>query len=682
MTSSHFARPILQTCAAAALLALSACTMQQREAPPALGFDPTELSSDIAPGADFFGYVNQSWIDNNPIPEEYTSYGVIRQVVERTEEQVRTLVETAALPDEGGEINNTIGALYASFLNTAAVDEQGLDGLQPLLADINAVDSVASLWQLFANWQRHPVNVPVAFFTETDADDPDVVRLYLWQAGLSLPDRDYYLSDKEDLVATRAEFAAHVERMFELAEWRAPKDVGETVLGIETALAEKHWTRVQNRDRQKIYRNQFDPDTAAALTPELSWPAFFEAAGVARQDTFVIAQDTYYQALPELLADFDVAAWQLYLKFHVLSAFAPYLTQPFVDENFAFMGKTLRGQEALRPRWKRAISFINGSAGELLGQQYVAKHFPESSKLRVATLVENLRSAFGTSIENLEWMSDTTKGDALRKLEAFRAKLGYPDQWRDFTKLSASPDDLLGNVLRAGEFNYAYEIAKLSRPTDRSEWGMSPQTVNAYYRPTFNEIVFPAAILQAPFFDASADDAANYGAIGAVIGHEFSHGFDDQGRKFDGAGRLRDWWTEDDAQQYEARAERLVTQYDAYQPIPDTPINGRLTLGENIADLAGVTMAYRAYRASLGGVEAPVIDGFTGDQRFFIAYAQTWRGHIRPERLREQLLSDPHSPYRYRVLGVLKNVPEFHEAFGLSDSDAMYLPPEEQVQIW
>ncbi len=666
------------------VLALGACTnASTAPAGPAgpAGIEPAELSTRIRAQDDFFAYVNERWIAANPIPDDYTAYGVGRMVFDRTEEQIHALVERTRGNARDADAQR-IGALYAAFMDETGVEAAGLKGLQPLFEQIDAITDHEDVWRAFGSLQPQGVRAPLAFYTDADAADPEVVRLYVWQSGLGLPDRDYYLEPDDKLAQAREDYRAHIANLYTLAGWPQGEAAADAILALETSLAEVQWSRVQNRDRQRIYTNKFTLAEADSHTPGLSWSSFFAAAGIPRQPLFILAQDTYFARLGELVASHDVATWRAYLKLHTLKTFAPYLAKAFVDEHFDFEGRKLRGQKAQRPRWKRGVALVNSAAGELLGKLYVAEHFPADAKRKISALVENLRAAFADSIDGLDWMSQPTKAQARAKLEAFTAKLGYPDSWRDYAGLDVTSDDLLGNVMRANAFNYAHEVDKLSAPTDRSEWGMTPQTVNAYYRPTFNEIVFPAAILQPPFFDADADDALNYGAIGAIIGHEFSHGFDDQGRKFDGSGRLRDWWQAADAEGYEYRAAALVEQFDAYEPLPDTNINGKLTLGENIADLAGITMAYRAYRLSLGDRPAPVIAGLTGDQRFFISYARSWRGHMREERLREILLSDPHAPGEYRVLGIVRNVPEFHDAFDVQPGDGMYLSPEQRVQVW
>lgn len=644
------------------------------------GIDPAELDADVRPAEDFFKHVNGKWLDATPIPADRVRYGTLDQLVERVELQTRAVVE-AANASAGGEAKQ-IADIYQAYMDQDAINQAGLKPLDDLFTEIAALRTHDDIWRAFARLSILGVETPLALFTETDADNPDLVLAYVWQSGLGLPDRDYYFETNPKLIAARDAYVAHIGRMYELAGWPEGATDAVRLMALETAIANQHWTAVQNRDRQRIYRNKFNLLKAWEHTNGLDWRSWFSALGYSQQGEFVLAQDTYFAALRDVLLAHDVETWQRYLRFRVLKAFAPYLPQAIDAENFAFEGTVLRGQPQQRDRWKRAMSLLNQIAGEPLGKLYVVRHFPESSKQRIRALVEELRVAFGDSIRSNDWMSEVTRTEALAKLESFGMKLGYPDVWRDYSGLVTSPTDAIGNVRRGFVFEHAHTLNQIGKAPDRNEWGMTPQTVNAYYRPTFNEIVFPAAILQSPFFDPTADDAANYGAIGAVIGHEFSHGFDDQGRKFDGTGRLRDWWQADDATRYEARAKRLVEQYNTYEPIPGTKINGELTLGENIADLAGVIMAYRAYLHSLKGQPAPVIDGLTGEQRFFMAFARVWRQKAREEAEREQLLTDSHSPARYRVIGVLRNVPEFHGAFGVKDGDGMYLGPAEQVKIW
>ena len=666
-----------------ALLLLAACSqISQAPEPATAGFDISELDSSIRPADDLFAHVNGKWLAATPIPDDQVRYGTFQQMIERVETQVRTVVEeTAAAPKPAGEAR-LIADLYRGFMDEQAIEAAGLKPLEDLFADIGSLKTHDDVWRAFGRLAVQGVESPIGLFTETDADNPDLVLAYAWQSGLGLPDRDYYFSDEPKLKAAREAYVAHIARLYVLAGWADGDVDAQKLLALETVIANHHWTPVQNRDRQRIYRNKFTLISAWEHTNGLDWRSWFAAQGYIQQGEFVLAQDTYFAALKDIVHAHDVETWKRYLRLRTLKTFASYLPKAIDAENFDFEGKTLRGQQTQRERWKRAMSLIDQLAGEPLGKLYVARYFPEASKASIRALVEELRVAYRQSIERNDWMSDVTRAAAIAKLDSFDMKLGYPDVWRDFSSLATSPTDLLGNVRRATAFEHAFAISHIGKAPDRNEWGMTPQTVNAYYRPTANEIVFPAAILQPPFFDPSADDAANYGAIGAIIGHEFSHGFDDQGRKFDGTGRLRDWWQPDDAERYEARAKRLVTQFNTYEPLPGTKINGELTLGENLADLAGVTMAFRAYMISLGGKPAPVIDGLSGEQRFFIAYAQAWRLKARDEYLRQTLLTDSHSPAEYRVTGILKNVPEFHAAFGAKDGDRLYLSPADQVRIW
>ncbi|MCZ6616901.1 MAG: M13 family metallopeptidase [Gammaproteobacteria bacterium] len=646
---------------------------------PILGFDPADLHNEVRPQDDFFAYVNAIWIANTPIPPEWSRYGVSTIVYERTEAQVRSLIEVAAANAESPD-DARIGALFASFMNRAQIEAVGLTGLAASMSEIDAINSHDGVVDHFARLWALNVDGPVRLLNDADASTPERTIAYFWQGGLGLPDRDYYLKDDAKFTEIQQAYRTHIKNMAGLAGWSEQTKIAETIYRIEHHLAKIQWSGVQNRDRERIYGNRFTFDAARDNDP--MWGRLVRAGNLGEIEYLVIAQDDYFESLPGFVRDTSVADWRIYLKWKLLKSFARLLPEAIVTENFDFEGRVLHGRESQRPRWKRGVALTNTLVGELVGKLYVERHFPPTAKAKIREMVENLRKAFSRSIDELTWMSDATKAAAQVKLAGFTGKLGYPDKWIDYSTLHFDPEDLIDNVFKARAFEYLREIEKLHKPTDRSEWGMSPQTVNAYYRATFNEIVFPAAILQAPYFDPRMDDAHNYGAIGSVIGHEFSHGFDDQGRKFDASGRLRDWWTPDDAEQYEARAGRLVDQYARFQPLADLNINGELTLGENIGDLAGVIMAYRAYRISLGGVETPDIDGFSGAQRFFIGFATGWRGHSRDESLREQLLSDPHSPARYRVMGVLPNISEFHDAFATKPGDGMYLAEEERVKIW
>lgn len=649
---------------------------------PQVGFDRAELDPAIRPQDDFYAWVNGRWIDSTEIPPEWSRYGTMQIVYERTEEQLKTIIQNAAASNAAADSNSRkTGDLYNSFMNIGRAEELGISPLAPELARIDSLRDHDELIRYFGRALAAGITGPINFYVDGDAARPDRTLAYFWQDGLGLPDRDYYLSDSPKLADVRREYRTHIDKMFRLAGW-TDANAAEVILRIETQLAERHWTRVQNRDREKIYSNKYTIKDADFLSPGLDWGAFLEAAEFGALDQIIIAQTEYFAELGKIVRTIPMEDWRIYLRFNTLRAFASYLNEAIVAEDFNFRRRVLRGQEQIRPRWKRGIRIVNGSLGEAVGKIYVEKHFPREAKKRVDTMIENLRAAFRQSIDSLEWMTDETKNAAQEKLSLFTAKIGYPDKWQDYSALEIDPTDLVGNIRRANEFEHRDAVAKLAKPVDRSEWGMTPQTVNAYYRATLNEIVFPAAILQAPFFDVEADDAFNYGAIGAVIGHEFSHGFDDQGRKFDGRGRLEDWWTDLDAREYEDRSAGLIEQYDAFRPIPDQAINGELTLGENIADLAGLIMAYRAWRILVRDAEPPEIGGFSGDERFFIGYAAIWRTKIRDEALREMLLSDPHSPPKYRVTGALRNMQEFYDAFNIEAGDGMFLRDDQRVNIW
>ena len=642
------------------------------------------VSFDLAvrPQDDFYQYVNGPWLARTEIPPDFSSYGAMTEVFERTEAEVRSVIESAAASEApSGSDAQKIGDLYLDYLDVDAIDKLGVAPLADAFAAIEAIDSYEMLIGYFGAALIKGIDGPVAFYVDAHAEDPTRSLAYLWQDGLGLPDRDYYLSDDEKFVEIRQQYVAHIDRLLSLGG-RPAKGAGERVLSLERALAEAQWTRVENRNRELIYGNRVDREARAGFSPGFDWTAFLAAADIGDPELVVFAQTSYLQQLGGLIRGRSLEDWRDYANFKLLTSFAPFLSREIDGANFEFYGRTLRGQESQPERWKRGTRFVNGSVGELVGKLYVAEYFPPEYRQKVRAMVENLRTAFGQAIDSLEWMSVETRTAARAKLAAFNVKIGYPDRWRDYSLMEVQRGDLLGNVIRARAFEYHREVAKLSKPVDRLEWGLTPQTVNAYYRPTFNEIVFPAAILQAPFFDAAADDAYNYGGIGSVIGHEFSHGFDDQGRKFDGDGRLRDWWTDADAREYESRAAKLVEQYSAFQPLPDVGINGELTLGENIGDLAGLIVAYRAYELSLGEQPAPQIDGLSGQQRFFVGFARAWRSKIRDERLREQLLRGPHSPARYRVMGILPNISEFYSAFDVKAGDAMYLQPDARVKIW
>ncbi|MEN8145523.1 MAG: M13 family metallopeptidase [Gemmatimonadota bacterium] len=666
-------------------LALIGSPLIAQEAPAELGLG-VELSNfddSVRPQDDFFRHVNGGWLEKTEIPADRSNYGSFTVLAEDAEANLRAIIQEAAdEPDrmEGSDVQK-IGDLYASFMNTEFIGQRGLSPLQDEMDRIAELSTKADVISYMGYAQTARTQAPFRFFVGQDAKNSTEYISYLSQSGLGLPDRDYYFDESDRFAEIRTEYVKYVEDLLTLGGQEAPQAAARAIMEIETRIASDHWTRVQNRDRNATY-NKHDIGSASELAPGFDWTAFLNAAQVGQVEEFIIRQPSFFEALPAIVAETPLEDWKAYFSYKLLNSWAPNLPQEFVARNFDFFGRTLRGTEENRPRWKRGVAAVQGSLGEMLGGRYVERHFLPESKVRMETMVENLRAVFGTSIDGLEWMQDDTKEQAQAKLEKFVSKIGFPDQWKDYSGLEIRQDDLIGNLMRSRAVEYRRMTDKLGKPVDRGEWFMTPQTVNAYYSSTMNEIVFPAAILQPPFFNVEADDAVNYGAIGAVIGHEFSHGFDDQGRKSDGDGNLRDWWTEKDGEEFKSRAGRLVDQYNEFSPIEGMNVNGELTLGENIGDLAGLTMAYRAYKRSLGGEEAPVIDGFTGDQRFFLGWAQVWRRKYRSEELRRRLVTDPHSPSEYRTNGILANMPEFHEAFETREGDGMYQAPQERVKIW
>ncbi len=659
------------------------CTAEQGDREPGLGIELTNLDMGVRPQDDFYQHVNGTWLENTQIPADKSNYGSFSLLADEAEENIRAIIEEAADDDNlaEGSDGQKIGDFYSSFMNEDAVEERGLQPLATTFERIGRITNHADVVEYFGYSQTARVQSPIGFFVRQDAKNSEQYIAYIGQSGLGMPDRDYYFKTDERFVQIRAAYIEHIERMLAMAEFPDPAGAARTIMDLETRIAENHWTRVQNRDRDSTY-NKVDLAGAAELAPRIDWRNFLVAADVGGVEEFVVRQPSYLQALDGLILDTPVADWKTYSNWKLISRWAGNLPQQFVDENFDFYQRTLRGTEDVRPRWKRGVSAVQGALGEMLGSVYVERHFQIEKKARMDELVANLRQAFEISIDGLEWMGDETKQQAQEKLRKFTPKIGYPDEFKDYSELEVRDDDLIGNVMRSTAVEYRRMIDKLGSPVDPNEWFMTPQTVNAYYSSSRNEIVFPAAILQPPFFNVDADDATNYGAIGAVIGHEFSHGFDDQGRKSDGDGNLRNWWTEEDESEFKRRADGLVAQYDGFNPIDDMHVNGEMTLGENIGDLAGLTMAFRAYKLSLNGQEAPVIDGYTGEQRFFMGWAQVWQRRYRDDELRRRLLTDSHSPSEYRTNGIVSNMPEFVEAFDVQPGDGMYKAPEERVKIW
>ncbi len=646
------------------------------------GIDLASMDTSVAPQQDFFRYVNGKWIDNTQIPGDKARWGSFDELRENAEKDVLVLIqELSATEHPLNSDEQKIADLYKSFLDETLIERLGLTPLNDDLARIDKIKTHADLAQLWGEWQAYGIGIPVELYVSQDQKKSDQYITGAYQAGLGLPDRDYYLKDDARSLELVSKYQAYIAKLLTLAGVAKAEQAATNIVAIEKKIAALHWSRVENRDRTKTY-NKLTLAELNTLAPGLQWNRFFAAAELGDIEAVIVNQPTYVTALAKMQAQVPVAQWQQYLKFHLISSNAGNLSKAFVDENFDFYGKTLSGVEEQRTREKRAMAIANTNLGFLVGKKYVAKHFKPEAKARMDLMIENLRAAFGESINELTWMSEDTKKQAQVKLAKFNNKIGYPDKWRDYDCVTIAPNDLIGNLRRSAVCEHQRAVARLGKPVDRTEWGMTPQTVNAYYSSTMNEIVFPAAILQAPFFNVEADDAVNYGAIGAVIGHEFTHGFDDQGRHSDGDGNLRDWWTEEDAAQFKSRAQLMVDQYSAFNPIDDLHLQGALGLGENIADLGGVTLAYRAYKNSQAGKSGKTIDGFTPEQRFFMGWSQVWRIKYRDEALRQQVINGPHSPGMYRVLGPLSNMPEFYEVYGVKPGDGMYREEKVRVKIW
>jgi putative endopeptidase len=652
------------------------------------GIDTDQLNPAIRPQDDLFRHVNGTWLDSAEIPEDRSVYGTFHRLRDEAEAQLRVIVESAAAAATAGESepgseSRKVGDLYNSFLDEETVDRLGAEPIADQLATVDAITDRPGLIRALGALDRSGTGGPFGYFVNGDAKQSDRYIMYLSQGGLSLPDESYY---REDTFAEiRTEYVGHVERILTLAGRPDPADAAVRIMALETRLAQSHWDRVTNRDATKTY-TKLDRAGLDALIPEFDWSIWLAAVEIPERAfaEVVVRQPTYFTALGRALVEVPLEDWKTWLSWRVVHSAASLLSKPFVEENFAFYGRTLTGAPQLRERWKRGVSMVEGALGEAVGKLYVERHFSPEAKSRMVELVANLVEAYRQSISTLEWMSEETRVRALDKLDRFTPKIAYPDTWRDYSALRIEPGDLVGNVRRAGEYELAREIAKVGGPVDRDEWFMTPQTVNAYYNPLMNEIVFPAAILQPPFFDADADDAANYGAIGAIIGHEIGHGFDDQGSKYDGDGNLQDWWTDADRAEFEKRTARLIEQYDVLEPrqTPGHHVNGALTVGENIGDLGGLSIAYAAYRIALGGAEPPELDGLTGWQRFFISWAQGWRGKGRDTEVIRRLALDPHSPEEFRCNAVVRNIDAFHQAFELTADDDLWLEEEARVRIW
>ena len=673
----------------AAIALLISCSGDRRPAdagatkPTAAGIDRSAFDKGVRPQDDAFKHVNGAWLTKTEIPADKSSYGTFDILVDKSQDDLRAIVEEAAkMPNRTpGSDAQKIGDFYESFMNEARAEALGLSPLQTELATIDGLKTKTDLARYFGRMFKLNLINPLVGFVDGDAQQPDRETLYVVQGGLGLPDRDYYLKDDPKLREYRDKYVVFLTTILKLGNQTAPEAAAKDIFNLETRLARAHWTNVESRDAVKTYNKRTLADLPKEF-PGFDWTAWTTELGIPQAPVVIISQPSYVKSFAATVNELPVDRWKPYLRASLLNGFAPYLSKPFVDAEFGFYSQTLRGVRENQPRWKRGVNTINANLGEMLGKLYVDRHFTPQAKARMEALVENLRKAFREGIDRLEWMGPETKKEAQEKLAKFRPKVGYPSKWRDYSRVQIAKEDLVGNVTRAVIAENEFQLGKVGKPIDPEQWGMTPQTVNAYYNPVRNEIVFPAAILQPPFFNLEADDAVNYGAIGGVIGHEMGHGFDDQGRRYDAKGVLRDWWQPKDAEEYMKRAKLLVDQYNAYEPLPGLRVNGELTLGENIGDLTGVVISHRAYQLSLGGQPAPVIEGLSGDHRFFFGWVQAWRAKERDDALRQQVLTNPHAPEMYRANGPLRNVSEFYSTFDVKQGDQMFLSPEARAKIW
>lgn len=642
------------------------------------GLDHSHIDPQVRPQDDLFRHFNGKWLTEYEIPEDRASDGVFRATYDKAEAQVREIIEGATGSDEAQKISD----LYLSFMDTDAIAARGITPLADDLAAIDQISDLASFISTMSTFEIQGIGGLTGAAIYSDPMNSSFNIFHIGQGGISLPDEAYYREEQYQPI--REAFVAHIEKMATLAGISLS---GSTILALETEIASHHWDQVKDRDANATY-NKLTLDEFKALSPNFHWDLWFTGAQIplSALTGINVREPSFFSGVSEMLGRFDseIEIWKSWLKWNVITSSAAFLTDEIVQENFNFFSTTLTGTPTLRERWKRGVGLVQGSLGEAIGKVYVSRHFSPESKRAMVALVDNLIEAYRQGINELPWMSDVTKEKALLKLSKFNAKIGYPDKWRDYSTLTIARDDLIGNLRRISEFHHGYEIAKIGQPVDINEWHMTPQTVNAYYMPVMNEIVFPAAILQPPFFNLEADAAANYGAIGAIIGHEIGHGFDDQGSKYDGDGNLVDWWSESDRAAFDLLAGKLIEQYDALCPVstPDTHVNGAFTVGENIGDLSGLEIAHKAYKISLKGQPAPVIDGLTGDQRFFYSFAQAWRGKNRPEETKRRIATDPHSPNEFRCNQIVRNLNAFYEAFGVTDKDALWLDPADRVRIW
>ncbi|MGR2919190.1 M13 family metallopeptidase [Acinetobacter sp. 1125_18A] len=647
------------------------------------GIDHQYFDQNVKGNDDFYQHVNGGWLKNTEIPADKSRWGTFDILHEESLKQLHDIVDELSKQQlVEGSSEQKVASLYANFMDEKSIEALGI---QPIQAEINNVDALKSkkdIAQLAAHFSRIGVTSPFDVGIDQDMKNSTEMVAMLGQSGLGLPDRDYYLKNDAKFKKIRSQYLKYIEKTLTLAGDKQAAQHAQGILKLETQIAKIQWSNVQNRDVTKLY-NIYKTQDLAKLSPKIDWQTYLEKQELSDKiKTIQVIQPSYFKGLSPIVDNTSLEVWKAYFKFHLVSDFSSLLSQAFVDNSFDFYSKQLREIKEQKPRWKRGVQLVEGTLGESLGQIYVKKYFSAEKKQRMEVLVQNLMKAYSQSIDKLDWMSPTTKVQAQKKLASFAVKIGYPNKWRDYSALEIKNNDLIGNVIRSREFEHQYALNKLGKPVDRDEWGMTPQTINAYYNASLNEIVFPAAILQPPFFDMDADDAVNYGAIGAIIGHEISHGFDDQGSQFDELGNMKNWWTAEDHRKFKEKTNTLVAQYNAYEPIKGYHVNGELTLGENIADNSGLAIAYKAYQLSLNGKAAPVLDNLTGEQRFYIGWAQAWRSKITDAMQVEFLKRDPHSPDKVRGNATLLNQAPFYDAFHIQQGDKMYLPANKRVTIW
>jgi len=640
------------------------------------------MNPSIKPGDDFNAYVNGNWIDQTEIPADKSQYGLYTQLRENAQANVKAIIEESAKGNfPKGSDEQKVGDLYQSFMDIKTRNAIGIAPLKVHFDAINTVENHAELAVLMAKLNVLGYEGPFGIYQYVDFKKPDTYMMFSWQSGLGLPDREYYFNEGKASEDIRQKYKLHIETMLSLVEIKKPKLTATVVYNLEEKLARHQLKKEQTRDMVALY-NRIPTDELEQLMPDFNWQGYMTEMQLSELDALVVTQLDYMKTLNGIFKTTKLADWKSYLKWKVTSSTAERLTKTLDEQNFQFYHQTLQGIEKQEPMWRRGVNTVNNNIGEIVGKVYVKKHFPSEAKQRMSEIVKNLLNAYEDSINNLDWMTNETKAQALDKLSKFSTKIGYPDKWKDYSALTIDKTDYFGNMERAAKLAFKQKLKKQKGTVQKHEWNMNPQTVNAYYYPPLNEIVFPAAILQPPFFDLNAEDAVNYGAIGSVIGHEIGHGFDDSGSTFDGNGVLRNWWTDKDKDEFNKRTSALVKQYNAYTPFEDLHVNGEFTLGENIGDLGGISIGLKAYKLSLNGKEAPIIDGFTGEQRVFLGYGQFWRNKYREKALRHKINTNEHSPSMYRVNGAVRNVPEFYSAFDVKEGDALYLAPKERVKIW